>query len=387
MRVFNGVDVLLKEPRKFLGSDSVGLITNPTGVTIGLESTLDSFYDHADIKLKAVFGPEHGARGDTQDALDVKSNIDEYTNLPVYSLYGDHRSPTEEMLDGIDTLVFDIQDCGARFYTYVMTLTLCMESAKKYGVKVLVLDRPDPINGLTVEGNILEPDYASFVGLHPVPNRHGLTFGEYASFINREIKCSLETIKMQNWTRNMWFDETGLPWVQPSPNLPSLEAATTFPGTCYFEGVNATEGRGTTRPFEYLGAPWVDGKQWVESLNQLDLPGVLFRRCYFTPTFWRYKDTQCGGVQVHVTDRDVYRPVETGLYLLSTLIELHPDEFEFNDPTYEERRHFDLLAGTDKLRHQLADRVPVDEIMASWEPELGKYMKEREKHLLYGEKE
>ncbi len=385
MSVLNGIDVLLKEPRKYLGSDSIGLITNPTGVTLGLESTLDAFHQHPAIHLKSVFGPEHGARGDIQDALDVQSHVDKYTGVPVYSLYGDHRSPTAEMLDGLDTLVFDIQDCGARFYTYVMTLTHCMEAAKKHGIKLLVLDRPDPINGVSVEGNILEPDYASFIGLHPVPNRHGLTMAEYAQFINREINCSLEAVKTQNWSRDQWFDETGLPWVQPSPNLPSLDAATVFPGTCFFEGINASEGRGTTRPFEYLGAPWVDGRRWYNVLNKLDLPGVLFRRCYFTPTFWRYKDIQCGGVQVHVTDRDVFRPVETGLYLLDTLIDIHPKQFLFNNPTYEERRHFDLLAGTDKLRKQLADRVPVDEILASWQPELDRYLAERENHLLYGE--
>lgn len=385
LNVLNGVDVLLKEPAKYLGSDHVGLITNPTGVTIGLESTLDVFYDHTDIKIEAVFGPEHGARGDIQDALDVSSHVDERTGLPVYSLYGDHRSPTAEMLDGLDALVFDIMDCGGRFYTYVMTLTLCMESAKKHGVKVVVLDRPNPINGVSVEGNVLEPDYKSFIGLHPVPNRHGLTMGEYASFINQDIKCNLETVKMRNWSRNQWFDETGLPWVQPSPNMPSLDTATVFPGTCFFEGVNASEGRGTTKPFEYLGAPYVDSKRWSDLLNELDLPGVLFRRCYFTPTFWRYKDERCGGVQVYVVERDVFRPVETGLYLLSTLIELHPEEFMFNDPAYEERRHFDLLAGTDQLRKQLADGLPVEEIMASWEPNLGDYMEEREKHLIYGE--
>lgn len=385
LNVLNGVDVLLKEPKKYLGSDHIGLITNPTGVTIGLESTLDVFYDHPDSKLKAVFGPEHGARGDIQDALDVSSHVDERTGLPVYSLYGDHRSPTAEMLDGLDTLVFDIMDCGGRFYTYVMTLTLCMESAKKHGLRVVVLDRPNPINGVSVEGNILEPDYKSFIGLHPVPNRHGLTMGEYASLINQDIKCNLETVKMTNWSRNQWFDETGLPWVQPSPNMPSLDTATVFPGTCFFEGVNASEGRGTTKPFEYLGAPYVDSKRWSDLLNELDLPGVLFRRCYFTPTFWRYKDERCGGVQVHVVDRDVFRPVETGLYLLSTLIEIHPDEFLFNDPTYEERRHFDLLAGTDQLRKQLADGRSVEEIMASWEPKLAEYLNEREKHLLYGD--
>jgi uncharacterized protein YbbC (DUF1343 family) len=378
------VDVLLSEPKDYLGNDSVGLVTNQTGVTLGLETTLDAFHKSKDIKLQAVFGPEHGARGNIQDALDVSSHIDPSIGLPVYSLYGDHRAPTGEMLDGVDTLVFDIQDCGARFYTYVSTLTLCMESAKKYGVKMVVLDRPNPINGVAVEGNILEKDYASFIGLHPVPIRHGLTMGELASFINTEINCDLSIVPMKGWRREYWFDETGLPWVQPSPNLPSLDTATVYTGTCFFEGINASEGRGTTKPFEYLGAPWVDNRKWVESLNRLDLPGVFFRACYFTPTFWRFKDEQCGGVQVHVSNRDVYRPVETGLYLLSTLMETHP-EFKFNEPTYDKRRHFDLLAGTNKLREQLEHGETVENILVSWEAETRKYLKEREKHLLYGE--
>ncbi|TRO51141.1 DUF1343 domain-containing protein, partial [Candidatus Bathyarchaeota archaeon] len=304
------------------------------------------------------------------------------TGLPVYSLYGDHRKPTGEMLDGIDALVFDIQDCGARFYTYVSTLTYCMGSAAEHGVKMVVLDRPDPINGVDVEGNVLEKGFTSFIGLHPVPIRHGLTMGELASFINKGINCSLEVIPMKGWRREQWFDETGLPWVQPSPNLPSLDSATVFPGTCFFEGINATEGRGTTRPFEYLGAPWVDSKKWVKRLDEADLPGVLFRRCYFTPTFWRYKDVQCSGVQVHVVDRDLFKPVETGLHLLSALKQLHP-EFAFNDPTYDKRPHFDLLAGSDKMRQWIMDEKPVDEILGAWGGECERYLVEREKHLLY----
>ena len=384
MSVLNGVDVLLENPKKYLGNNQIGLITNPTGITTSLESTLDAFHKHEKIKLKAVFGPEHGARGDIQDALEVSNHIDPHTGLTVYSLYGEHMAPSEEMLDGIDMLVFDIQDCGARFYTYVSTLTYCMESAKKQGVSIIVLDRPNPINGESVEGNILEQGFDSFIGLHPIPIRHGMTIGELSSFINSTIKCDLSVIPMERWYRDQWFDETGLPWVQPSPNLPSLEAATVFPGTCFFEGVNVSEGRGTTRPFEYLGAPWVDGKRWADSMNTLGLPGVGFRSCYFTPTFWRFKGERCSGVQVHVTDRNVLKPVETGLHLLSTLMALHP-RFQFNEPTYDSRRHFDLLAGTDKLRMQLENGDPVESILASWEEAKIMYLKEREKHLLYEE--
>ena len=384
MSVLNGVDVLLEKPRKFLGDNQIGLITNPTGVTTSLESTLDAFHRNDKVKLKAVFGPEHGARGDIQDALEVSNHIDPHTGLTVYSLYGEHRAPNEEMLDGIDILVFDIQDCGARFYTYVSTLTYCMESAKKQGVSMVVLDRPNPINGTRIEGNILEQGFESFIGLHPIPVRHGMTIGELSSFINSTIKCDLSIVPMEGWYRDQWFDETGLPWVQPSPNLPSIEAATVFPGTCFFEGVNVSEGRGTTRPFEYLGAPWVDGKRWADAMNTLGLPGVGFRSCYFTPTFWRFKGERCSGVQVHVTNRNVFKPVQTGLHLLSTLMELHP-RFQFNEPTYDSRRHFDLLAGTNKLRMQLENEDPVESILASWEEAKTMYLKEREKHLLYEE--
>jgi uncharacterized protein YbbC (DUF1343 family) len=293
--------------------------------------------------------------------------------------------PTPEMTDGLDALLFDVQDCGARFYTYVSTLTHCMEAAARDGLDVLVLDRPNPVNGLSVEGNILEPGYASFIGLHPTPVRHGLTVGELASLINEEIGCSLEVVEMDGWSRGMWFDDTGLPWVQPSPNLPTLDTATVYPGTCFFEGVNVSEGRGTTRPFEYLGAPWVDGRRWAEALNAAGLPGARFRQCYFTPAFWRYAGEGCEGFQVHVTDRDAYRPVEAGIHMLSALMRLQGDRFRFNEPTYDERRHFDLLAGTDGLRLSLCEGVPVEEIVGAWEPSLERFMKVRERHLLYGE--
>ena len=377
--------MLLDDPRDYLGENSVGLVTNTTGVTGALEPTLDALHRHPGIKLRAVFGPEHGARGDVQDALPVESHMDEATGLPVYSLYGEHVKPTPEMTDGLDALVFDVQDCGARFYTYVSTLTHCMEAAARDGLDVLVLDRPNPVNGVSVEGNILEPGYTSFIGLHPIPVRHGLTVGELASLINDGIMCSLEVVEMDGWSRGMWFDETGLPWVQPSPNLPTMDTATVYPGTCFFEGVNVSEGRGTTRPFEYLGAPWVDGGRWAEALNAAGLPGARFRPCYFTPAFWRYVGESCGGLQVHVTDREAYRPVEAGLHMLSALMRLQGDTFRFNEPTYDEKRHFDLLAGTDGLRLSLGEGVPVEEIVGAWEPELERFMKVRERHLLYGE--
>ena len=382
-KVRPGVDVLLDDPSSYLSSPKVGLITNPTGVTGGITSTLDALHSHRGVELVSVFGPEHGVRGDRQDARPIESTVDEATGVPVYSLYGEVMKPTVEMLDGVEALVFDIQDVGARFYTYASTLTYCMEAASEHGVPIVVLDRPNPINGLSVEGNILEPGFESFVGLHPVPIRHGLTIGELATVINEGIGAELSVVEMEGWERRMWFDETGLPWVQPSPNIPTPETAFVYLGTCLFEGVNVSEGRGTTRPFEYLGAPWIDGRKWAGSLNKLGLDGVAFRACNFTPTFSKYRGEGCGGVQVHVTERESYRPVETALHMLSTAMELWPGDFEWLPPSHGGRLHFDLLAGTDRTRLDLSRGVPVEDIVEGWKDELEEFKAMRGDHLLY----
>jgi len=381
--VRNGVDVLLEDPSAIIGDASVGLITNPTGVTLGLHSTIDAFHEHPGIDLAAVFGPEHGARGDAQDALLVESRVGEATGVPVYSLYGEVRKPTAEMLEGVDLLVFDIQDVGARFYTYVSTLTLALEATEEHGKGVVVLDRPNPINGVAVEGNIPEPGFESFVGLHRVPIRHGLTIGELSLLANEGIGAELRVVSMEGWSRGMWFNETGLPWVQPSPNIPTLETATAYPGTCLFEGVNVSEGRGTTRPFEYIGAPWIDVKGWASALNVLGLDGAVFRPCHFSPTFDKYRGELCGGVQLHVTDRDAFRPVETGLHMLATCIDLWPGEYRWRTSTESELLHFDVLAGTDKIRNALTEGGSVDDIISSWRGSIASFMERREDFLLY----
>jgi uncharacterized protein YbbC (DUF1343 family) len=382
-RVKPGVDVLLRNPTSYIGSSKVGLITNPTGVTSSLASTLDAFYMHPDIRVTTVFGPEHGVRGDVQDALPVGFHVDDATGLPVYSLYGDIMKPTEEMLEEVDTLVFDIKDVGSRFYTYVSTLTYALEAASEHGVVFIVLDRPNPVNGISVEGNILESGFASFIGLHALPIRHGMTIGELALLINERIGAELKVVEMVDWSRSMWYDETGLPWVQPSPNIPTLETAIVYPGTCFFEGANISEGRGTTRPFEYIGAPWIDGRRWAEALNDLRLSGVIFRACYFVPSFSKYVGECCGGVQVHITDRDACRPVETALHMLSVALNLWPDNFEWLPPSYDEHCHFDLLAGTNKIRKDLSQGVAVGEIVEGWREDLQAFDIVREKHLLY----
>jgi len=380
-----GAEIVLEDPKKYLGSDPIGLITNQTGVTSKLDHLIDVYHTEPDIKLKKIFGPEHGARGDIQDALLVEDSVDGVTGLPVYSLYGEFRKPTRLMLEDLDRLVFDIQDVGARFYTYISTLTLCLEVAKEHSLAFTVLDRPNPINGVDVEGNILDPFFKSFIGMHSIPIRHGMTSGELALYINQEIEAELSVVEMKGWSRDMWYDDTGLPWVQTSPNLPTLDTATVFPGTCFFEGIKASEGRGTTKPFENLGAPWVNSRKWADSMNKLNLPGARFRSCYFTPTFWRYKDRRCNGLQVHVTDRDIFDAVTTGLHLLHTLRQVHPEAFEFNPPTYDKHPHFDYLAGTDGLRKDLNDGKTVEDISDKWRLEREKFMDIREKFLLYEE--
>ena len=274
---------------------------------------------------------------------------------------------------------------GARFYTYISTLTLCLEAAKEHDLAFTVLDRPNPINGVDVEGNILDPCFKSFIGMHPIPIRHGMTSGELALHINQEIKAELSVVEMKGWSRDMWYDDTGLPWVQTSPNLPTLDTATVYPGTCFFEGINTSEGRGITKPFENLGAPWVNSGKWTDSMNKLNLSGARFRSCHFTPTFWRYKDRRCNGLQVHVTDRNIFDAVTTGLHLLHTLRQVHPEAFKFNPPTYDKHPHFDYLAGTDRLRKDLNDDKTVEDISDKWREEREKFMDIREKFLLYEE--
>jgi uncharacterized protein YbbC (DUF1343 family) len=361
-----GLTVLLEDKLDFIAGKSVGLITNPTGVNESLESNISLFCKHPDIKLKAIFSPEHGLWGAAQDAIRVSSFKYRDTDIPVYSLYGDNREPTPEMLKGLDILVFDIQDVGARFYTYISTMSMAMEACAQNDVGFVVLDRPNPVNGLAVEGNVLESEFRSFVGYLPIPIRHGMTIGELAQFYNDrfELGVQLRVVNMIGWQRDMWFDDTGLQWVMPSPNMPSLDTASVYPGLCLFEGTNVSEGRGTTKPFEIIGAPWIDGIFLADKLNDLSMPGVKFRPVNFIPTFSKYKDQNCGGVQAHVLDREKFSPVRTGLNMIDTINRIYPGEFQWRG---EKRPFFDLLMGTDKTRKQLSDGESVDNIIHSWE--------------------
>jgi uncharacterized protein YbbC (DUF1343 family) len=384
--ILPGIDVLLRQPDRLRGR-KIGLITNPTGLTADLRATADALASLRGVTLRALFGPEHGIRGEVQDGLAVTPGVDEATGLPVHSLYGANKRPSAEALGDIDLLIYDIQDVGCRYYTYPYTLAYAMEAAAELGIEVMVLDRPNPINGLTVEGPILDPAFASFVGRYPIPVRHRLTIGEFAQFINAEfgIGCRLTVAPTKDWRREMWFDQTGLPWASPSPNIPTLDTATAYPGTCLFEGTNMSEGRGTTHPFEFIGAPWVHGAHALAAeLNARKLPGARFRPVTFEPTFSKHMGTQCQGVQVHVTNRDRFRPFMIGLHMIQAFLKFYPRDFAFLSTSWEGApSHFDLLVGNAVVRKALLASVPVDEMVRTWQPTLRAFRRKARRHLLY----
>lgn len=379
-----GVEVLLERQIGLLAGKNVGLITNHTGLDSQLRSTADLLHRHPQVNLVALFGPEHGVRGAAGAGESVASDTDPVTGLPTYSLYGATKRPTPEMLSGIDMLVYDIQDIGVRYYTYPNTLAHCMEAAKELGLAVAVLDRPNPLGGEIVEGGIVRPEFRSFVGMHPMPVRHGMTIGELARWYNREIGCDLTVVPMAGWRRSMWWDETGLPWVPMSPGTTGLDMATLYGGTCLMEGTTLSEGRGTAKPFEQVGAPWVDGPGLADRLNSLDLPGVRCRPVYFTPTASKHKGELCQGVQIHVMEHKRVEAVALGLHLVRALRQQNPERFEWLPPVKADGPHFfDLLAGTDAWRLLLEAGAPVAAIMAGWAAEQAPFLEERKRALLY----
>lgn len=384
MRTLPGIDVLLTRKPDLLAGRRLGLVTNPTGVTRDLRSDIDALRSLPRSELVALFGPEHGIRSDVQDGIAVASDLDRRTGLPVHSLYGPQKKPTGEMLSDVDLLIYDMQDVGARFYTYLWTLYHVLFAAAERGLEIIVLDRPNPLGGELVEGPMLDPAFASFVGEYPIPIRYGLTVGELATLFNQTAKANLTVIPMEGWHRSAWYDRTGLPWVLPSPNMPTLDTAIVYPGTCLFEGTNLSEGRGTTKPFEFVGAPWVEAEDLAEALNRRRLPGVAFRPVYFTPTYSKFSGQQCGGVQLHVLDRAIFRPVEAGLYLLSILSHMYPDRFSWLPTSWEGKPpHFDLLMGTDSVRRQLEAGVTVPEIVEGWQIGLEGFQEKRTGLFLY----
>lgn len=322
-----------------LNGARVGVILHPASISANLEHASKIFERFNDqlFQLRAFFGPQHGFLGQTQDnMIEWKSYEHPRLRIPVYSLYGENREPTDEMLRELDALVVDLQDIGARYYTFIWTLYLCMRACEKRGTHVVVLDRPNPINGISIEGPTIATGYTSFVGMHPIPARHGKTIGELAmQFREAFPKCRLTVLPMKNWDRAMWLDQTGLPWVMPSPNIPTLDTATVYPGMCLLEGTNVSEGRGTTRPFEIFGAPWIDAGKLCRELSNLKLPGVFFRENYFQPTFQKFSGHLCAGAQIHVLDRNLYRPFQTGIEIIRCVRKLYPESFAWKQPPYE----------------------------------------------------
>ncbi len=384
-----GLEVLLDDPRAILGNARVGLICHPASVDHHYRHAADLFHAHPDIALTALFGPQHGIWGQTQDdMIEWEGFTDARTGLPIYSLYGEQRKPTAAMLTNCDLLVVDVQDVGTRIYTFMYTMALAMEAARDAGKRVVVLDRPNPINGVQMDGNLLEPGHESFVGMYPLPTRHGMTMGELAAMFNAEfgIGCDLTVVPMDGWRRAMWYDDTGGPWVLPSPNMPTLDTATVFPGAVHIEGTTISEGRGTTRPFELIGAPHIDPHALAATLARDELPGVIFRACSFEPTFQKHAREICGGVQLHVTDRDRFPAVRAGIAVLRAIICQDPSIPMWKEPPYEyvhDRLPFDVIAGTQTLREQLTEQVPLADIAADWKPGLAAFAEQRRPYLLY----
>ncbi len=388
-KVFTGLD-RANEYRQLFKGKRVGIVTNHTAYNSHHQYITDVFLGMENVTIRALFGPEHGIRGSAEAGARVQSGSDLLRNIPIYSLYGRTRKPTPEMLQDVDILIFDIQDIGARFYTYVSTMAYAMTAAAEQGIPFVVLDRPNPINGVMVEGNILESEFASFVGLFPIPVRHGMTVGELAKMFNDEgwlqnsVKANLIIIPMKNWRRGMWYDETGLPFIKPSPNIPELASATVYPGTCLLEGTNVSEGRGTSKPFQIFGAPWIDGTKLAEQLNALQLEGVVFQDTSFTPlsisgvaSHPKYENRMCFGVKIIVTDRNRFQPYHTGIHIVNTIYRMYPDSLKWRT------QHFDRLCGTASVRKAILNGTDMKHLFAAWQRELNDFLKKRQTYLLY----
>ncbi|MDL1873053.1 DUF1343 domain-containing protein [Deltaproteobacteria bacterium PRO3] len=384
-----GLDRLLRFHRKWIQGKRVALLAHPAAVDKHLRHALEVLQEEASARVVALFGPEHGIHGQAQDMESVVGST--YRGIPVYSLYGHDEAslkPTRESLKDVEVLICDLQDVGARYYTFIYTIAFCMEVAKETGTKVVVLDRPNPINGHQVEGNLVAPGFRSFVGWFPLAARHGMTVGELAQMFRHEfdLKCDLEVVTMKGWHRRRCMDELDTPWVLPSPNMPTVDTAVVYPGMCLVEGTELSEGRGTTRPFEFFGAPYVDPEALVRRLREFRLPGVRFRPIYFKPGFQKHAGQTCGGAQLHVTRRKAFKSLLTGVAALKAVHDLYPQEFQFRHRAYEfvdKIPAIDLLAGNAKLRTQLEKGASLQEIEGSWEDERQAFLETRKKYLLY----
>lgn len=387
MRVRLGSERILDSSA--LDGKRIGVVCNPASVDGELRHIADRLAGHPRARLAAIFGPQHGFQSDVQDnMIETPHGRDEVRRVPVYSLYSDTREPAPEMLADLDVLLIDLQDVGVRIYTYIYTMANCLKAARRRGLKVIVCDRPNPIGGVQVEGPVLVRGFESFVGMYPIPMRHGMTIGEIARLFNDHfgIGANLEVIAMEGWRREMYFDATGLTWIMSSPNIPTFDTTTVYPGTVLFEGTKISEGRGTTRPFELVGAPWIVAERFAGAMNRRGLPGVFFRPAAFEPTFHKHARERCGGCQIHVRDRQSFRPVASAVALLETFRASDPDRFGWRDPPYEyehERLPIDVLAGSPALREQIESGMAAGEIARSWESAVEEFDRVRQAVLLY----
>ncbi len=384
-----GIEKLLETSPKWLGEKRIGLLINQASVDSHLRSTANLLVQLYPGNIKALFGPQHGIEGEKQDNM-VESQ--DFTHpqfkIPVFSLYGATRIPTREMFEHIDILIIDLQDVGTRVYTFISTMAYCLEAAKQHGKKVVVLDRPNPIGGDKVEGNPLKDEFRSFVGIHPIPMRHGLTIGELALLFNDhyQIGCELEVITMEGWHRHMLFKETGLHWTLPSPNMPSQVTALVYPGQVILEGTNLSEGRGTTIPFQLCGAPFIDPYQLKRKVQQRKLPGILLREVFFQPTFNKWQNEVCGGLQIHLTDPKIFKPYFTTLAIVQDIISLYPGHFSWREPPYEyerEKMPVDLIIGDKNLREGIEQQKDINELENSWQKELEDFKEIAQHYFLY----
>ncbi|MFC1514068.1 exo-beta-N-acetylmuramidase NamZ domain-containing protein, partial [candidate division KSB1 bacterium] len=390
IKVKTGLDMLIENNLNLLEGKNIGIITNQTGISTSGEHIVDILSGLPDINVKAVFAPEHGFRGNLSAGVRTDSSyIDENTGVRVWSIYGSTFKPTVQMLEDLDLLIYDIQDVGARFYTYISTMGLCMQAASENQIMFIVLDRPNPITGILMEGPIIEDQYFSFVGKYPIPVRYGLTPGELAVMIKGEqwldgiSELDLGVIQLDGWKRDIWYDETGLPWINPSPNIPSVISAILYPGMCLFEALNISEGRGTMHPFERIGAPWIKGIQLSETLNDLKLPGIYFKPVKYTPaslpgasTYPKYLEEEIQGVELVVTDRETMKPLDVSVSMISVLKSLYPENFQF-------RSNLERLIGTTNFRTMINNNIDPNDIIKSWKEGLDNFSVLREKYLLY----
>jgi uncharacterized protein YbbC (DUF1343 family) len=382
-----GSERLLASPR--LNGLRVGVLANPASIDHGYIHIVDQLSRSTKCTLAAIFGPQHGYQSNLQDnMIETPHAKDKRRDVPIFSLYSETREPTPEMLSLIDVLVIDLQDVGARIYTFIYTMANCLRAAARAGIPVIVCDRPNPIGGIEIEGMTLEPGYESFVGQFRMPMRHGMTVAELARLFNEHhgIGAELEVVAMQGWSREMYFDATDVPWIMPSPNMPTLETAVVYPGTVLLEGTMLSEGRGTTRPFELIGAPWLDGEALADALNGAGVEGAYFRAVNFEPTFQKHAGTACGGCQIHVTDREAFAPVKAGAAVIRACYGAAPEAFAWRDPPYEyehDKMPIDILAGSPTLRQQIEEQVPLDDIVASWRDGVAEFAEMRKPYLLY----